>query len=66
MCIRRHSGDPQGVHADDEERSAADEATFRETNEQIRKVQSDRHAIVRMTGRAGTVAAEGDPREEDA
>lgn len=46
MCIRRHAGDPPRVSAEEEVERAANEATFREANEQIRNVQQELHPPV--------------------
>jgi hypothetical protein len=41
MCIRGAAGDANHVRIEDEEERAANEATFREANEQIRAVQRE-------------------------
>jgi hypothetical protein len=41
MCIRRPCGDANRVTAENEERRAANEATFREANERIREAQRE-------------------------
>ena len=57
MCIRTSPGGRQGLVATgDEEKRAANEATFREANEQIRAADRDGVRLVRAL----------DPREEGA
>lgn len=41
MCIRGVTGDRQRVRAEDEEESAATEATFREANERIQEARRE-------------------------
>jgi uncharacterized protein YhaN len=67
MCIGCRSGDSKGVNAEDEQQRAADEATFRETNERIREVQAElefTRRLVPFLCECGLVTAETDLRAE--